>query len=256
MLAAALAAARSGDKVRSNAVRAIGYLVAAGGSAALAPHSGEAPPAPQKQCCSGGSEDAGTSGSSGNLTCAAEMPAQDQKSSPEVHYSSSRTNRQNSAANADSTPGMVTLSDRHEQTPRDRHVDSAPSTSEEDGTGRQGPAPPDWFVRGLACLAEALASGNGKVQWNACYAIGTLLRRPGSAAAAAAAGGLQPLLAQLLHVLQHSANFKVHADTPVGSEQQQQPCPAYCSILGVLPKCMPHTHELYGHSTVWGLERK
>ncbi|EIE26348.1 hypothetical protein COCSUDRAFT_39464 [Coccomyxa subellipsoidea C-169] len=68
--------------------------------------------------------------------------------------------------------------------------------------------PPDWFVRGLGCLHEALASGNGKVQWNACYAIGALLRSAAAAAAADACGGLQPLLAQLLDVLQHGANFK------------------------------------------------
>lgn len=94
-----------------------------------------------------------------------------------------------------------------EQRPR-----SARSCSERDstpGVHLHREWPPDWFVRGLGCLREALATGNGKVQWNACYAIGSLLRRTDSVAAADACRGLLTLVAQLLDVLQHSANFKV-----------------------------------------------
>ncbi|KAK9916388.1 hypothetical protein WJX75_002097 [Coccomyxa subellipsoidea] len=114
---AALGAADSGDKVRANAVRAIGYIVAAG------PQSSNAQTQPQHQ----------------SSTC-------------------------NGA--------------------------HAPQSS------------------GEAACAAALATGNGKVQWNACYAIGSLLRRTDSVAAADACGCLLTLLAQLLDVLQHSANFK------------------------------------------------
>ncbi|BDA41093.1 probable HEAT repeat-containing protein 6 at N-terminal half [Coccomyxa sp. Obi] len=205
---AALAAANSGDKVRTNAVRAIGYLVAAGSSTSLAADSCRALPAPHKQCRCSISGSVETSGSPGELTCAADMPALSHESSPEAQSSCASSTPQTSTANAHSKSEMVTLPDRHVQTTSSQHCDHAYLSSEGDGTGIQGPGPPDWFVRGLACLANALASGNGKVQWNACYAIGALLRCPGSAGAAAAAGGLQPLLAHLLHVLQHSANFK------------------------------------------------
>ncbi|CAL8466624.1 g6160 [Coccomyxa elongata] len=213
---AALSAAKSGDKVRANAVRAIGYLVAAGPSPPVAADSGGAIPALQKQrrCTC-----AGTTADPGKFTCAADLHRPSQKSSPGTHSSCAICTPESSAANADSKSEMVTLPDRHVWTASDRQCDQAHPSSEGHDTGIQGPGPrpPDWFMRGLACLADALASGNGKVQWNACYAIGALLRCPESAAVAAAAGGLQPLLAQLLHVLQHSANFKtrMHAAAAV-----------------------------------------
>lgn len=228
MHAAALAAAKSGDKVRTNAVRAIGYLVAAGPSTTSAADGGGAAPVSQKQCRCRVTENAGTSGRPEELTWAADMPAVSQETSPEAHSSCATSTPQASAVNAHSKSRPVTLQDGNVQTPEDRHCDHAHPSSEGDGTGIQGPVPPDWFVRGLACLADALASGNGKVQWNACYAIGALLRCPGSAAAAAAAGGLQPLLAHLLHVLQHSANFKVHAS--MAAALSSTPKPALRSI--------------------------
>ena len=47
-----------------------------------------------------------------------------------------------------------------------------------------------WLADALCCLAGALADGGAKVQWNACYAAGSLLRNaPAAAAAAAACGG-------------------------------------------------------------------
>lgn len=46
-----------------------------------------------------------------------------------------------------------------------------------------------WLADALRCLAGALADGGAKVQWNACYAAGSLLRNAPTAAAAAAAGG-------------------------------------------------------------------
>lgn len=211
--AAALAAVKSGDKVRANAVRAIGYLVAAGPSSPTTADSGKATTAPQKQCRCTVSEIAGTSADPGKSTFAADLDPTSQESSPGAHSSCATCTPEPSAANADSESELVTLPDKHVQTASDRQCDHAHPSSEGDGTGVQGPGPPDWFKRGLDCLADALASGKGKVQWNACYAIGALLRCTGSAAAAAAAGGLQQLLAQLLHVLQHSTNYKVEAST-------------------------------------------
>ena len=45
-----------------------------------------------------------------------------------------------------------------------------------------------WLADALQCLTGALADGGAKVQWNACYAVGSLLRNAPAAAAAAAAG--------------------------------------------------------------------
>lgn len=46
-----------------------------------------------------------------------------------------------------------------------------------------------WLADALRCLTGALADGGAKVQWNACFAAGSLLRNAPAAAAAAAAGG-------------------------------------------------------------------
>ena len=47
---------------------------------------------------------------------------------------------------------------------------------------------PAWVEPGLRCLIRALQSGSVKVQWNACYAVGALLRCQCAAAAAQRAG--------------------------------------------------------------------
>lgn len=66
-----------------------------------------------------------------------------------------------------------------------------------------------WLAGALRCLAGALAGGGPKVQWNACYALGALLRNAPAATAAAACGGmLCGLLRQVLAILRDSANFK------------------------------------------------
>ncbi len=67
---------------------------------------------------------------------------------------------------------------------------------------------PAWVEPGLRCLIRALQSGSVKVQWNACYAVGALLRCQCAAAAAQRAGLLGQLLQQLLQTLKHSSNFK------------------------------------------------
>ena len=69
---------------------------------------------------------------------------------------------------------------------------------------------------GLRCLIRALQSGSVKVQWNACYAVGAVLRCRRAAAAAWQAGLLGQLLHQLLQTLKHSSNFKASTQLTVG----------------------------------------
>ena len=73
---------------------------------------------------------------------------------------------------------------------------------------------PVWVEPGLRCLIRALQSGSVKVQWNACYAVGALLRCQRAAAAAQRAGLLGQLLQQLLQTLKHSSNFKASTFWP------------------------------------------
>ena len=76
------------------------------------------------------------------------------------------------------------------------------------GEGSAEEQPPAWVEPGLRCLIRALQGGSVKVQWNACYAVGAILRCQHAAAAAQRAGLLTQLLRQLLQTLQHSSNFK------------------------------------------------
>ncbi len=104
------------------------------------------------------------------------------------------------------------------------------------GGGAPSDRPPGledaWLAEALRCLADALARGSAKVQWNACYAAGSLFRNKAAAAAAACCPGsgalaergctaevamlptagdgcmLQGLLSQLLAILRDSANYK------------------------------------------------
>ena len=67
---------------------------------------------------------------------------------------------------------------------------------------------PAWVQQGLETLCTALRSSNVKVQWNACYAAGTVLRSTHAAPAVAACGLMDRFLLCLLHALQDSGNFK------------------------------------------------
>ena len=62
--------------------------------------------------------------------------------------------------------------------------------------------------QGLETLCIALRSSNVKVQWNACYAAGAVLRSTHVAPAVAACGLMNQILLCLLHALQNSDNFK------------------------------------------------
>jgi hypothetical protein len=90
--------------------------------------------------------------------------------------------------------------------PSSAHAES--TSAEEPSTCSSCPAPP-WFPEAAQQLQAALRIGNGKVSWNACYAVGSLLRRQKAARLAHACGCLQPLLLALLAALQHSSNQKV-----------------------------------------------
>ena len=67
---------------------------------------------------------------------------------------------------------------------------------------------PAWFQPSVQQLQEALRTGKDKVAWNACYAVGGLLRNRTSTELAQESGCLHPLLLELLSVLQHSRNHK------------------------------------------------
>ncbi len=61
----------------------------------------------------------------------------------------------------------------------------------------------------LGFLQEALQSANGKLRWNACYALGTFFARDGSVAFASRWGVSKALLDLLLGLVQHDENYKV-----------------------------------------------
>ena len=84
----------------------------------------------------------------------------------------------------------------------------------EDGSDAQPSASaseqaPGWFQEAAQQLQDALRTGNGKVSWNACYAVGSLLRSQRAAGLAHERSCLLPLLWDLLGALQHSKNHKV-----------------------------------------------
>ena len=66
-----------------------------------------------------------------------------------------------------------------------------------------------WFVAALCCLQACLQSTNGKVQWNACYAVGGLLQNDGAANEASQLGILTQLLQILLGLVRDHRNYKV-----------------------------------------------
>ena len=62
----------------------------------------------------------------------------------------------------------------------------------------------------LGLFRDALAGGSAKAQWNACYAVGSLLRTSTAAAALAASPVWRELLLLLSSVAASCLNFKVH----------------------------------------------
>lgn len=66
----------------------------------------------------------------------------------------------------------------------------------------------DWLPRALHCLESSMGSSNGKVAWNACYAVGGLLQNPSAVQEARGRDLLAPLLQALLAVLREHKNYK------------------------------------------------
>ena len=62
----------------------------------------------------------------------------------------------------------------------------------------------------LGLFRDALAGGSAKAQWNACYAIGNLLRTSAAAAALTASPLWRELLLLLTSIAASCPNFKVH----------------------------------------------
>jgi len=148
--AAALAAARDGDKVRANGVRALGNLLAFVPAAA----AGVPPP---------GGAATRSEGSAPAAAACAETPA---------------------AAHAQG-PALLPRSE-----PGARPCDGPPAA--EGGQPLGGLPSQVWLAGALRCLSDALATGGVKVQWNACYAAGSLLRNGAAAAAACRLADARP----------------------------------------------------------------
>ncbi|CAG9467465.1 unnamed protein product [Pedinophyceae sp. YPF-701] len=66
-----------------------------------------------------------------------------------------------------------------------------------------------WLVAASQALQTALATGNAKVQWNACLAAGSLLGHPCSAQKGELALKVQMIVQSLLLLLQNSSNMKI-----------------------------------------------
>ncbi|DBA95791.1 TPA: hypothetical protein ACH3X1_001342 [Trebouxia sp. C0004] len=80
-----------------------------------------------------------------------------------------------------------------------------------------------WLDQGISCLYTSLASSTEKVQWNACYATGNLLKNDAAAALAAKRRQLQSLLSVLLALVRDSPNYKIrsHAAAALVSSGQR-----------------------------------
>lgn len=63
----------------------------------------------------------------------------------------------------------------------------------------------------VSCAASLLGLLVLQVQWNACYAVGSLLQTPEAAGLAASSGGLHQILASLLDLIRSSPSYKVRS---------------------------------------------
>ncbi|DBA69737.1 TPA: hypothetical protein ACH3X2_012467 [Trebouxia sp. C0005] len=68
-----------------------------------------------------------------------------------------------------------------------------------------------WLDQSISCLHTSFASSTEKVQWNACYATGNLLKNYAAAALAAKRRQLQSLLSVLLALVRDSPNYKIRS---------------------------------------------
>lgn len=84
---------------------------------------------------------------------------------------------------------------------------AAPSAAQS-APGLAPSAHQDWLPKALQCLQYSMTSSNGKVAWNACYAVGGLLQNPAAVREARGRDLLVPLLQALLTVLREHKNYK------------------------------------------------
>ena len=214
--AAGMAAAEANEKVQANAIRALGHLLASSHSDAqsITAHD-QMPlnvpgPSPASDAIEGGTE-----------------------SSAYETTSASAMSEGSNQPNCGGSGADVSLQQRT----------SSADSSEAKATDDIGPAREHllaWVEPGLRCLIRALQSGSVKVQWNACYAVGALLRCRPAAAAAQRAGLLGQLLQQLLQTLKHSSNFKASTSLAEGQDgtlhaADLAPCRTWSRSVFVLP---------------------
>ena len=66
-----------------------------------------------------------------------------------------------------------------------------------------------WLDAGVECLLASLSSGNVKVQWNCCYALGSLMENRSLMASPRASDFAPRILQSLLGLVGRSANYKI-----------------------------------------------
>ena len=75
----------------------------------------------------------------------------------------------------------------------------------EDGDSRSAA----WLAAGVECLLASLSSGNVKVQWNCCYALGSLMENRSLMESPQASSFAPRILQSLLGLVGRSANYKI-----------------------------------------------
>ena len=90
--------------------------------------------------------------------------------------------------------------------------DFGDATSGDDGAD----APNAWLPEVIQALMSCLTTGNAKVQWNACHAMGALFRNPTTSASKSAWSPL--VIRMLLMLMRDTRNFKIrmHAAATLG----------------------------------------
>jgi hypothetical protein len=68
----------------------------------------------------------------------------------------------------------------------------------------------------LQAILDSLLTGSYKAQWNACYALSSLLSHPGVGRHMAACRQIPLILDRLAHILTTTPNFKVFASLVPG----------------------------------------
>lgn len=195
--AAAVTAAGDNEKVRANAVRALGNLLIASNALKNAPsplgrggyHSPGGPLSPAP------ADDA----------TAAAAPAADAAATRDSHPG------RPDAAGVAARDFQGRDSPARDFAGRSSAAGNGPGNDAEASGG--GPGDDAQMAVALACLQACLGAGSAKVQWNACYAVGGLLRAAAEWGGGSGDGGggeeLAMLLPPVLALLRDSPNYKL-----------------------------------------------